>query len=88
MTELTTKLATRIWSLVLGQKTESLTPKPEPNPHHTATSGYFCCQGCVDVFITDPRKYLVETNDMIVCPTCLAEKPPQQTQRYLIHNYI
>jgi len=32
----------------------------------------FCCQGCVDLFITDPRKHLKETKDMIVCPTCLA----------------
>ena len=38
---------------------------------------YFCCQGCVDVFINDPQKYLQETKDMIVCPTCLAEKIPQ-----------
>ena len=37
----------------------------------------FCCQGCVDVFINDPQKCLQETEDMIVCPTCLAEKPPQ-----------
>ncbi len=35
----------------------------------------FCCQGCVDLFITDPEKYLQETSDLIVCPTCLAEKP-------------
>jgi len=39
---------------------------------------YFCCQGCVDVFMTDARKCLEETKDMIVCPTCLAEKLPQQ----------
>ena len=36
---------------------------------------HFCCQGCVDVFITDPQKYLQKSNDMIVCPSCLAEKP-------------
>ena len=44
----------------------------------------FCCQGCVDVFITDPRKYLKETKDMIVCPTCLAEKPPEQAVKVKI----
>ena len=38
---------------------------------------YFCCQGCVDIFTTDPQEYIKETNDMIVCPTCLAEKPVQ-----------
>ncbi len=37
----------------------------------------FCCQGCVDLFITDPQTYLEETSDLIVCPTCLAEKPRQ-----------
>ncbi len=43
---------------------------------------YFCCQGCVDVFITDPQKYFQETNDLIVCPTCLAEKPLQHTVQF------
>jgi len=36
---------------------------------------YFCCQGCVDLFIIDPQKYLQEIESFIVCPTCLAEKP-------------
>ena len=36
---------------------------------------HFCCQGCTDVFITDPQKYLEETSNLIVCPSCLAEKP-------------
>ena len=45
--------------------------------HHNGENYRFCCQGCVDVFITDPEKYLQETNDLIVCPTCLAEKPQQ-----------
>ena len=35
----------------------------------------FCCQGCVEVFETDPERYLTETSDLVVCPTCLAEKP-------------
>ncbi len=42
---------------------------------HDATDYIFCCQGCVDLFVTDPRKFLQETEDIIVCPTCLAEKP-------------
>ena len=37
----------------------------------------FCCQGCLDLFVTDPAKYLGETRDLVVCPTCLAEKPRQ-----------
>ena len=35
----------------------------------------FCCQGCVDVFLANPAKAIEETKDLIVCPTCLAEKP-------------
>ncbi|MCH7974067.1 MAG: YHS domain-containing protein, partial [Bacteroidetes bacterium] len=35
----------------------------------------FCCQGCSDLFITDPPKYIEETSNLIVCPSCLAEKP-------------
>jgi len=38
---------------------------------------YFCCEGCLDLFVSDHYKYLEETNDLIVCPTCLAEKPRQ-----------
>jgi len=41
--------------------------------NHDDEEHYFCCQGCIDVFITDPRKYLQETEDLIVCPTCLAD---------------
>ena len=35
----------------------------------------FCCEGCTELFATAPEKYLEETSDLIVCPTCLAEKP-------------
>jgi len=44
---------------------------------HEGTKYFFCCQGCVDVFVTDPEKQLEETKDLIICPTCLAEKPLQ-----------
>ena len=46
---------------------------------HEDQEHYFCCQECVDVFITDPKKSLQETADVIVCPTCLAEKPLQRS---------
>ncbi len=39
----------------------------------------FCCQGCVALFIAEPAKRLEETKGLIVCPTCLAEKPPEST---------
>jgi YHS domain-containing protein len=42
----------------------------------------FCCQGCVDIFINDPDKYLAEVADWVVCPACLAEKPPEFTIEY------
>jgi len=35
----------------------------------------FCCKACVDLFLDDPEVRLMETQDLIVCPTCLAEKP-------------
>ena len=44
---------------------------------HGGKDLYFCCQGCVHVFLEDPAKAINETKDLIVCPTCLAEKPPQ-----------
>ena len=46
---------------------------------HNGEEHYFCCQACADLFSTDPQKYLEETNDLIVCPTCLGEKPLQWT---------
>jgi YHS domain-containing protein len=39
----------------------------------------FCCQACLDGFQTDPDRYLAETRELIVCPTCLAEKPRDRT---------
>ncbi len=44
---------------------------------HDGEEHYFCCQGCIDLFVTDPAKCLQETSQLIVCPTCLAEKPLQ-----------
>ena len=42
---------------------------------HKGEEYSFCCQACVDLFITDPVQYLQETEDVIVCPSSLAEKP-------------
>jgi len=63
----------------LGISKEKATPYSYNNEEY-----HFCCQGCVDVFINDPQKYLQETKDMIVCPTCLAEKPPQNAVKLKI----
>ncbi len=45
---------------------------------HGGKEHHFCCQGCLDVFVTDPEKYLRQMSDLVVCPTCLAEKPRER----------
>ncbi len=50
---------------------QSVTSPHQGEVHH------FCCQGCADLFSDDPQKFLEETRSVIVCPTCLAEKPVQ-----------
>ena len=50
-----------------------------PTYNYDGREYFFCCQGCVDLFDADPAKHLQETKDLIVCPTCLAEKPPEST---------
>ncbi len=44
---------------------------------HDGTEYHFCCQGCADLFVIDPDQHLQRTKDLVVCPTCLAEKPPE-----------
>jgi|SRR5260370_20652695 len=34
----------------------------------------FCCEGCATDFQVAPAKYLSEIQNVVVCPTCLAEK--------------
>jgi YHS domain-containing protein len=41
---------------------------------HAGTFYSFCCQGCLDIFMKEPEKYLQEISDVVVCPACLAEK--------------
>ena len=35
----------------------------------------FCCQGCMEQFMSSPHSCLQEISDLIVCPVCLREKP-------------
>ena len=42
---------------------------------HQGERCHFCCQECLDDFETDPHQYLQETNDFVLGPACLAEKP-------------
>ncbi len=39
----------------------------------------FCCDGCATLFDETPEALLEETNSLVVCPSCLAEKPINQT---------
>ena len=57
----------------LGISKEKAVPHVDDGqPHH------FCCQGCCDLFIAEPQKYLRLTDGVTVCPTCLGEKPPDR----------
>ncbi len=44
---------------------------------YRGTACHFCCQDCADEFAADPERHLRRTKDLIVCPTCLGEKPPE-----------
>ncbi len=54
-----------------------ITPDKAATYTHNSEKLYFCCQGCADLFSnsTNPQKYLDEITDLIVCPSCLGEKP-------------
>jgi len=39
----------------------------------------FCCDGCATLFKESPEDRLRETDNLVVCPSCLAEKPKNQT---------
>ncbi len=53
---------------------------------HDGEEYRFCCQGCLDVFMAGPQGCLDETKDLIVCPTCLAEKPRKWAVRLKMGN--
>ena len=42
---------------------------------HESQEYYFCCEGCLEQFLTDPEQHLRDTAGLIVCPVCLTEKP-------------
>ncbi len=39
----------------------------------------FCCDGCAVIFDSNPETIINDTKDLVVCPSCLAEKPIDQT---------
>ncbi len=53
---------------------------------HASKERYFCCEGCMEQFIIDPDRYLSETGDLIVCPVCLTEKPPNLATKLEFEN--
>ncbi|MCH8253862.1 MAG: mercury(II) reductase [Gemmatimonadetes bacterium] len=46
---------------------------------YDGTEYHFCCQDCANEFAADPEQHLRRTKDLVVCPTCLAEKTPELT---------
>ncbi len=46
---------------------------------YDSTEYHFCCQDCADEFAADPEQHLQRTTDLVVCPSCLAEKTPELT---------
>lgn len=42
---------------------------------HADIEHHFCCEGCADIFRSDPDRYPAQIADVVVCPGCLAEKP-------------
>jgi YHS domain-containing protein len=62
-----------------------IAPSAAPSLHFEGSKYDFCCSGCRDIFVTDPERYLRETETLQVCPVCLAEKPVSQTVR-VVHG--
>jgi len=58
-----------------------ITPNPSLSVRHEDIEYFFCCSGCRDLFIHDPKRCLQETASLEVCPVCLAEKPASHAVR-------
>ncbi len=67
----------------LGITREQATPL-----QHDGSEYLFCCQACADLFVDDPEEYLRETSDLIVCPTCLAEKPQRSAVELTVDGQV
>jgi len=48
----------------------------------------FCCEGCAVMFDKEPETLLNETKNLVVCPSCLTEKPIKQTVSLNYKNII
>jgi YHS domain-containing protein len=58
-----------------------IAPVPSLSFRHEGVEYFFCCSGCRDLFVHEPKCYLQETDSLEVCPVCLAEKPASHTVR-------
>jgi len=56
-----------------------VTSKSAVTRKYKNTVYYFCCDGCAVMFDKAPEALLKETKDLVVCPSCLAEKSLEQT---------
>ncbi len=46
----------------------------------------FCCKGCADLFPGNRDSLLAETQNLEVCPACLAEKPRRLTVQHIYNS--
>lgn len=53
--------------------------------NYRETDYSFCCDRCAALFKENPDDLLRETAHLVVCPSCLAEKPINQT--VIIHYH-
>ena len=56
--------------------------------HYQEKQYWFCCEGCLDLFKTNPEQLLTETSNLTVCPVCLAEKPGNNTVEYVFNGML
>ncbi|WP_431064758.1 YHS domain-containing protein [Methylotuvimicrobium sp.] len=56
--------------------------------HYNEKQYWFCCEGCLELFKTNPEQFLKETSDLTVCPVCLAEKPINNTIKHRFNGTI
>jgi len=49
---------------------------------------WFCCEGCLELFKTNPGQLLNETSDLTVCPACLAEKTINTTVEHVFNGQV
>lgn len=64
--------------LFLG-KTRYITKENRVMRKYQGMEYSFCCGGCAELFDKTPDALLEETKNLVVCPSCLAEKPIDQT---------